>query len=207
MYPENVDVYLRDGCGRCEHVRTPACKVLRWTAPLEVLRALLLRAGLEEAIKWGQPCYTLGGKNVALLASFKESVALSFFRGAALSDPEGLTEAAGPNARLARLVRFQSLAEVEAQLPALGRLVEEAIALERSGRRTTPPPAAEPLPAELQARLAADPALQRAFAALTPGRRRSHVLHVGGAQQTQTRARRAERCVPAILAGRGFNER
>ena len=61
--------------------------------------------------------------------------------------------------------------------------------------------------AELEQRLEQDPELAQAFAALTPGRRRSHILHVSGAKQSDTRARRVERCVPEILAGRGFNER
>ena len=67
--------------------------------------------------------------------------------------------------------------------------------------------APEPLPDELATRLADDPALARAFAALTPGRQRSHVLHVRGAKQTETRARRAAQCAAEILAGRGFRER
>jgi len=38
----------------------------RWRAELEALRAILLGSGLTEELKWGQPCYTLDGKNVAL---------------------------------------------------------------------------------------------------------------------------------------------
>jgi len=59
----------------------------------------------------------------------------------------------------------------------------------------------------LAERLEADPELDAAFAALTPGRRRSHILHVGGAKQAETRVRRVDRCVPDIMAGKGFNER
>ncbi len=64
-----------------------------------------------------------------------------------------------------------------------------------------------PVSAELAGRLATDARLRRAFEALTPGRRRSHILHIGGAKQSETRARRVEKCAPVILAGRGFNER
>jgi uncharacterized protein YdeI (YjbR/CyaY-like superfamily) len=63
------------------------------------------------------------------------------------------------------------------------------------------------MPAELQATLDASPRLGAAFDALTPGRRKSHMLHVAGAKQPQTRATRAERCARIILEGRGFNER
>jgi uncharacterized protein YdeI (YjbR/CyaY-like superfamily) len=78
-------------------------------------------------------------------------------------------------------------------------------ALERAGAKVAPTPL-EPIPEELQRRLDADPALRRAFDALTPGRRRSHALHVAGAKQAETRERRVDRCAPVILAGRGFNE-
>jgi uncharacterized protein YdeI (YjbR/CyaY-like superfamily) len=50
------------------------------------------------------------------------------------------------------------------------------------------------------------PDLRAPFEALTPGRRKSYIFHVSGAKQAKTRAARAERCVPMILSGRGFNE-
>jgi len=62
------------------------------------------------------------------------------------------------------------------------------------------------VPEELQALLGSDRELKAAFAALTPGRRRSYLLHITGAKQAATRAARAERCVPMILSGRGYNE-
>ena len=207
MNRTSVDAYLRDGCGRCEHYRTPACKVHRWTAPLEALRALLRSTPLVEEMKWGAPCYTLDGKNVAMLAALNDSCTLSFFKGAALDDADGVLARPGPNSRFARLIHFRGLDDVQALRPAAERLVQQAIANERAGVRITPAEAPEPVPAELEARLAADPELRRAFDALTPGRRRSHILHVDGAKQSATRTRRAERCAPRILAGKGFNER
>ena len=52
-----------------------------------------------------------------------------------------------------------------------------------------------------------DPALAEAWEALTRGRKRSHVIHVGGAKQAATRERRVGKCVPKILAGKGFLDR
>ncbi|MEB3330174.1 MAG: YdeI/OmpD-associated family protein [Candidatus Sericytochromatia bacterium] len=207
MPPTDVDAYLREGCGRCEHHRTPRCKVHPWTAGLAALREVLLAAGLEETIKWGAPCYTLGGKNVAMLVSLRESYAVSFFKGAILPDDEGVLEPAGPNSRHGRLLRFRAVEEVLARRAQAARLVAQAIALEEAGAAVPPPAAPEPMPDALAARLAADPTLREAFEALTPGRQRSHILHVAGAKQRETRDRRVERCAPAIRAGKGFNER
>ena len=63
------------------------------------------------------------------------------------------------------------------------------------------------LPAELVAALAADPELADAWDALTPGRRRSHVLHISGAKQSATRVARIERNREKILAGKNFQGR
>lgn len=205
--PTTVDDYLRDGCGRCELQKTPACKVHRWNAVLEALRDLALASGLREEVKWGSPCYTLGGKNVVMVAAFKDYCALSFFKGAALAGDDGLLVSPGPSSRFARYLPFRSMDEVRARRPVAERLVQQAMALERAGGKVEPKAAREPVPAELEQRLAADPALRRAFDALTPGRQRSHILHIGGAKQSETRARRVDRCAPEILAGRGFNER
>jgi uncharacterized protein YdeI (YjbR/CyaY-like superfamily) len=207
MNTTSVDSYLREGCGRCEDYQTPRCKALLWTGPLEALRALVRGAGLQETMKWGSPTYTLGGKNVVMLASFRESCALSFFKGALLTDDDGQLQQAGPNSHHARFLRFTSQREVSARKELIQRLLAQAMELERRGAKVERPKEREPMPAELERRLAAEPKLKRAFEALTPGRQRSHILHVSGARQSETRARRADRCAKDILAGRGFNER
>lgn len=207
MNTGNVDSYLRDGCGRCEHFQTPSCKVHLWTKALEALREIALSSGLDEEMKWGSPCYTLGGKNVVMIGAFKDSCVLSFFKGAALVDADGALERAGPNSRVARWMKFRSHDEVLARRAIALRFIEQAIALERAGVKVAKSVEAEPVPVELAQRLEVDPELRRAFEALTPGRRRSHLIHITGAKQSETRARRVDKCAEDILAGRGFNER
>jgi uncharacterized protein YdeI (YjbR/CyaY-like superfamily) len=63
------------------------------------------------------------------------------------------------------------------------------------------------LPDELLAAFAQTPALQRAFAALTPGRQRGYLMHFGQAKQSSTRRARIAKCTEAILQGRGLHER
>ncbi len=205
MNTTSVDSYLRDGCGRCDHYQTPACKVHLWTEVLVALRELLLESGLVEEMKWGSPCYILDGKNVVMLASLKDCCALSFLKGAALVDESGLLQRPGPNTRFARVLRFTSMEDLaELRRPAAG-FIQQAIEVERAGVAVAPSDPPEPMPIELEERLAADPELERAFEALTAGRRRSHILYVSGARQSETRARRVDKCAPKIAAGRGFN--
>src|SRR5947207_1477678 len=79
--------------------------------------------------------------------------------------------------------------------------------VEASGRKVPVKRASEyVMPEELQVRLNAAPRLKAAFEALTPGRRKSYLFHISTAKRAETRATRAEKCVPMILSGRGFNE-
>lgn len=207
MRPADVDAYLRDGCGRCPKYRTPECKVHRFEDVLTGLREVALASGLREEIKWGCPTYTLDGKNVAMVAAFVDRAALQLFRGAELDDPAGVLEAPGPSSRFVRVLVVRSVVELRRARPIAARLLAQAIALEQGPTRAAPAPASEPVPPELERALAADPRLGRAWDTLTPGRRRSHVLHVAGAKQAATRERRVAACVAAILAGRGLHER
>lgn len=201
-----VDDYLADGCGRCKDYRTPQCKVNTWREVLVRLRGIALEEGLDEALKWKQPCYMFKDTNVGLVTCFRERAVFSFFKGALLPDPEGRLVAAGPNSQSGRYFEFRSVAEVDEGEAALRALLREAIKVELEGKKvTTRKP--EPVPDELQSALDEDPALAEAFHALTPGRRRSHILHVSGAKQAETRANRVEKCRPKILAGKGFLDR
>jgi uncharacterized protein YdeI (YjbR/CyaY-like superfamily) len=92
------------------------------------------------------------------------------------------------------------------QLPLRSYLCE-AIELAQSGKKVElRKPFEYTIPEELQTLLNKDAALKASFDALTPGRRKSYVFHISSAKQEKTRAARAERCVPMIQSGRGFNE-
>ena len=204
---QTVDTYLAEGCGRCKDYRTPQCKVNTWREVLVRLRAIVLEEGLEESLKWKQPCYMFKGTNVGLVTCFRDKAVFSFFKGALLPDPEDRLVAAGPNSQSGRYFPFFSLEEVDQGEAALRTLIREAIKVELDGKKVEFSREPEPVPDELQAALDDDPVLAEAFHALTPGRQRSHILHVSGAKQAATRANRVEKCRPKILAGKGFLDR
>ncbi len=177
----------------------------RWRDEARQLRAILLDCGLDEALRWGKPTYRHHGGNVAQIQRLNAALTLLFFKGALL-DADGTLEAPGANSRIARRMRFASLADIAAQEAALRRHVARAMQLEDEGAKVEPAAGPE-LPPELVASLDADAALARAFAALTPGRQRGWALQIGGARQPATRAARIDRARPAILAGKGPNDR
>ncbi|MBU6162937.1 MAG: YdeI/OmpD-associated family protein [Myxococcales bacterium] len=207
MNNTSVESWLQDGCGRCDLFATPACKVHLWTDTLVALRERILEHELTEVMKWGAPCYTCNQKNVVILTALKDFCALSFVQGAALHDPDGLLVSPGPHSRYARYLKFQTTADVVRMREPTRRLLQQAIDLAHSGEKFTPEIRPEPLPEELQRALEFDPVLAERFSSLTPGRQRSHILYIGGASSTAARERRVERCVPRIMAGKGFQER
>lgn len=202
----SVDAYLLDGCGRCDKYQTPDCKVHLWTDTLVGLRAILTDTELVETMKWGAPCYTLDGTNVLMIAATVNYCAISFFKGYALEDPEDVLELVGPNARVGRVIKFRQAGDLDAKRDATVAMVQQAIDLQKSGAIPPPPEVEDVLPEELEDRLDSDAELREAFDALTPGRQRSYIFHIGGAKKSATRASRVERCIPKILAGKGFNE-
>jgi uncharacterized protein YdeI (YjbR/CyaY-like superfamily) len=178
----------------------------KWQKETDKLRQIALDCNLTEELKWGKPCFTFQKKNVAIVIPLKESCALSFFKGALLKDPKHLLQRIG-QMQAGRWIKFTSLGEIAAVRSTLKDYLCEAIELEKSGKRVVLKKASDyPIPEELQKRLDDDAGLRSAFAALTPGRRKSYIFHISSAKQAKTRAARAEKCVPMILSGRGFNE-
>lgn len=177
-----------------------------WPEEMAELRPILLGRGLSEAIKWGKPCYDHQGRNIVIMQEMKSFLSLMFFKGALLSDPEGVLRDQGPNSRSARRIELTSVADVSRLAGTVGAYVDEAIAVEEAGLEIGPAPEPE-LVEELRRRLDADPALRAAFEALTPGRRREYNLHVSDAKRAKTREARIERCAPRILEGKGLRDR
>ena len=144
---------------------------------------------------------------MAIVIPLKDACALSFFKGALLKDPKHILRNIGEHSQAGRWIKFTSPKEISALQPTLRSYIFEAIQVEESRRKVPLKKASEYVVAEkLQVRLNAAPELKAAFEALTPGRRKSHIFHISGAKQAKTRAARAEKCVPMILSGRGFNE-
>lgn len=177
-----------------------------WPAEMAALRPLLLERGLGEQVKWRKPCYDLDGANLAIMQEMKGFLALMFFKGALIDDPDDLLRPQGENSRSAMRLEFTSVAEIETAADAIGALLDRAIAVEEAGLELPPAPELE-LVAELQDRLDADQALRAAFDRLTPGRQREYHLQISSAKKAETRVARVDKFVPKILAGKGFRDR
>lgn len=182
-------------------------KAKKWKEEFEQLRLIILDCGLNEDLKWGNPCYTFREGNIVLIHGFKEYCAVLFFKGALLNNTHGILIQQTENVQAARQVRFTSLMQILKMKTILKACIYEAIEVEKAGlkvnlKKTT----AFIIPEEFQNKLNGAPALKTAFYALTPGRQRAYLLHFAAPKQSKTREGRVEKCILSILNGKGLND-
>ena len=184
----------------------------KWRKEFEKLRAVVLGCGLNEELKWGQPCYTLTvkdrqSKNIVLIHGFKEYFALLFFKGALLKDPEKILIQQTKNVQAARQVRFTNVQEIAKLRTILKAYIFEAIEIEKAGLKVKLKKTSEyEIPEEFQKKLDKNSALKKAFYSLTPGRQRAYIFYFSHAKQSKTRKARVEKYLQQILDGKGLSD-
>lgn len=111
------------------------------------------------------------------------------------------------NTQAGRQLRFTSVREINEGETALRTCIEEAIEVEKSGKKVTFKKTEEyEVPEELIQTFEKDPQVQKAFENLTPGRQRGYLLYFSTAKQEKTRYARIERYRDQILAGKGIQD-
>jgi len=203
----DIENYFVKGCGRCPRFDTPNCSTRRWKTGLRTLREICSRAGLEETLKWAHPCYMHARRNIAIIGAFRDDFRLSFFDAALMKDAENILEHQGPNTKHADMIRFTSNDQPRDLETVILSYLDEAKAYADAGLRPPKDDSEPDLPEELAEALNADPELAEAFHALTPGRRKSYVINLNGAKQSNTRVKRIAKFRDKIIAGKGAMER
>jgi len=179
-----------------------------WAQELKVLRTLLQQTEMEETVKWGAPTYTLDGKNVVGLGSFKSYVGLWFHQGVFIDDAAGkLINAQPDKTKGLRQWRFENLDQINTDQNLIADYIAQAIANQKAGKEIKPQTKQTVLPEELQQALSTDTALQAAYQQLTPGKQREYAEYIGSAKQQATREKRLQKCQPMIIEGIGLNDR
>ncbi|HEY4800472.1 MAG TPA: DUF1801 domain-containing protein [Bacteroidia bacterium] len=182
-------------------------KTKKWKDEFEMLRRIILDCELSEELKWGQPCYMLGNKNVVLIHGFKEYCALLFFKGALLKDAGKLLIQQTENVQAARQIRFTNVQEIIKIQPLLKNYIHEAVAVEKSGLKVNLKKTSEyKVPVEFQNASDDNARLKTAFNALTPGRQRAYLFYFSQPKQSKTRESRVASSIEKILGGKGLND-
>ncbi|MHB8579438.1 MAG: YdeI/OmpD-associated family protein [Ignavibacteriaceae bacterium] len=189
-------------------------KAKKWQKEFEKLRMIILDCGLNEELKWGQPCYTFPASpdkqesNVVLIHGFKEYCAILFFKGALLNDAKGILIQQTENVQAARQIRFTNVREIVKIETILKSYIYEAIEVEKAGLKVSLKKTSEfKIPEEFQSKLDKSTALKTAFEALTPGRQRAYIFYFSQPKQSKTRESRVEKYMQQILNGMGLNDR
>lgn len=182
-------------------------RLKQWQEEFKILREIINETELTEDYKWMHPCYTLDDKNVVIIQDFKHYCALLFEKGAIMEDPYQSLIQQTKNVQAARQLRFESLDEVNQRRDEIKWYVEEAIRIEKSGKKVPMKKTEDyDMPEELQAKLDAMPELKEAFNNLTPGRQRQYMYHIVQAKRAATRENRVEKYIDYILDGKGMND-
>lgn len=179
----------------------------RWKEALIKFREILLNTELEESIKWGIPVYSIQGKNVLGIGTFKSYVGLWFYQGTFLKDRRKvLINAQEGKTKAMRQLRFASIDDIDLEL--VKSYIDEAIENQKAGKEIKPD-VKKPIiiPAELQSAFDRDATLKSAFGQFTPGRQREFADHVSEARQEATRQKRVEKIIPMIMGGIALNDK
>ncbi len=178
----------------------------KWGSQLTQLRTLFLSTEMEETVKWGAPVYTINGKNVAGLASFKNHYGIWFFNGVFLEDKHKLLVNAQESTKAMRQVRFE--AGEELPLDTLREYLIEAIENEKNGLKVKPERTTDfEVPEQLKSELDASSALLDAFNGLSKGKQREYANYIADAKQEKTKTSRLEKIKPMILDGKGLHDK
>ncbi len=182
-------------------------KAKNWQEEFEAMRMIILDCELTEELKWGVPCYTFQESNIVLIHGFKEYCAILFIKGALLKDPIGILIQQTENVQAARQIRFTNIEEIDEMEPVLKAYIHEAIEVEKAGLKVDYKKTKEYIiPEEFQKVLDENSALETAFYALTPGRKRAYILYFYAPKQSKTRVSRVEKYMQQILNGKGLND-
>lgn len=179
----------------------------KWHDALILLHDIIVSTHLNESIKWGAPAYTYQNKNVVGMAAFKAHLALWFYQGALLTDPNKmLINAQEGTTKALRQMRFNHVNEIDSRL--VKQYVIEALENAKAGKKVKPTRTIEfTIPDELKRAFGEDPEIKEKFKTFTLAKQRDFAFYVSSAKRLETRLKRVEKIIPLILSNEGLNDK
>ena len=143
--------------------------------------------GVEEAMKWSAPGFTLDGKILLIMAAFKAHAALNFWRGQEIGDGAAKAGAMGQFGRLSSIDDLPPDAELDALIREAAKLARSAPAPRKTKHEPKPAPELHP---DLAAALAKAPAAKAVLDGFPPSAQRDYLEWISEAKQDATRRKR-----------------
>ena len=154
---------------------------------------------VEEAMKWGAPGFTLDGKILLIMASFKAHAALNFWRGQEIGHGQPKAGAMGQFGRLTSIDDLPADKELDAVIREAAALARTAPAPRKTKHLPKPPPALHP---DFAAALAQSPKAQAALDGFPPSAQRDYFEWIAEAKQDATRHKRIATAVEWLSEGK-----
>jgi uncharacterized protein YdeI (YjbR/CyaY-like superfamily) len=192
-----------------EKAETYFAKDRPFKSGLALLRALALKTELQETFKWSTPVYTIEGKNVLGITSFKAHFGVWFFNGVFLKDPKNvLVNAQEGKTKSMRHWKFTSMDQIN-QREVLSYM-KEAIENQKKGlipnAQKDPKPKIK-VPLLLTSALKKNELAKRNFEALPPYKQNEYSEYIATAKQEKTKLSRLQKILPMIIEGIGFHDK
>ena len=153
----------------------------------------------EEAIKWGAPGFTVGGRILLMMAAFKAHAALNFWRGQELGDGSPKAGAMGQFGRLTSIDDLPSNEELDKLIREAAELAKTAPAPRKVKHQPKPLPQLHP---ELAAALDANPKARQALDGFPPSAQRDYLDWIADAKQDATRTKRIATAIEWLSEGK-----
>jgi uncharacterized protein YdeI (YjbR/CyaY-like superfamily) len=155
--------------------------------------------GVEEAVKWGAPGFTVEGKILLIMAAFKAHAAINFWRGQEIGDGQAKAGAMGQFGRLTSIDDLPPDAELDALIREAAALAKTAPAPRKTKHAPKPAPEIHP---DFAAALAKAPKAQAALEGFPPSAQRDYFEWIAEAKQDATRQKRIATAIEWLSEGK-----
>jgi uncharacterized protein YdeI (YjbR/CyaY-like superfamily) len=155
--------------------------------------------GVEEAMKWSAPGFTLDGKILLIMAAFKAHAALNFWRGQEIGGGSAKAGAMGQFGRLSSIDDLPPDAELDALIREAAKLARSAPAPRKTKHEPKPAPELHP---DFAAALAKAPAAKAVLDGFPPSAQRDYLEWISEAKQDATRRKRIADAIQWLGEGR-----
>ena len=153
----------------------------------------------EEAMKWSAPSFTLNGKILIVMASFKAHAALNFWRGQEIGDGSAKAGAMGQFGKLTSVDDLPPDDELDLLIREAAALAATAPAPRKTKHEPKPAPTLHP---DFASALEKAPAAKATLDGFPPGAQREYLEWIAGAKQEATRHKRIADAVQWLSEGK-----
>lgn len=177
-----------------------------WEEELQILKEILAKTPLEEAVKWGGIVYTFNNKNVVGIGGFKNYFAIWFYNGVFLKDELNvLINANDGVTKSLRQWRITSKEEINEKH--ILHYISEAIENEKLGK-IIPAEKKQKIASDFfSAKLSEDYTLKTAFEKFTLSKQNEFLEYIESAKQEKTKIIRLKKISELILNSIGLNDK